>query len=160
MKPEPALPLYGGEVPAAEDLVERAAAMIGQGEVLVSPAGMAGAIAAVAEGRWRAPRLLAGDPKVAGDPLPAPLAEQLRDLTRYVVTAGTGAALRQVAGDVHGKSGTAEYGSGDPPPTHAWFVAYRDDLALAVLVEDGSSGAAVAAPIAARFLAALGSEQY
>ena len=160
MKPEPALPLYGGEVPAAEDLVERAASMIGQGEVLVSPAGMAGAIAAVAEGRWRAPRLLAGDPKVAGDPLPAPLAEQLRDLTRYVVTAGTGVALRQVAGDVHGKSGTAEYGSGDPPPTHAWFVAYRDDLALAVLVEDGSSGGAVAAPIAARFLAALGSEQY
>ena len=36
-----------------------------------------------------------------------------------------------VPGEVHGKSGTAEYGSGDSPPTHAWFLAYRDDLALA-----------------------------
>jgi cell division protein FtsI/penicillin-binding protein 2 len=55
---------------------------------------------------------------------------------------------------VIGKSGTAEFGGGDPPPTHAWFVAARGDLALAVLVERGSSGGAVAAPIAARFLRA------
>ena len=54
-----------------------------------------------------------------------------------------------------GKSGTAEYGGGDPPPTHAWFIAARDDLAVAVLVEDGRSGGTVAAPIAARFLSAL-----
>ena len=54
-----------------------------------------------------------------------------------------------------GKSGTAEYGGGDPPPTHAWFIAARDDLAVAVLVENGRSGGTVAAPIAARFLSAL-----
>lgn len=155
MKPEPALPLYGGQAPPAGDLVERAAAMIGQGEVLASPAGMAGVIAAVADGRWRTPRLLAGDPRVAGDPIPAAVAEQLHDLTRYVVTAGTGTALSAIPGDVHGKSGTSEYGSGDPPPTHAWFVAYREDLAVAVLVEDGASGGEVAAPIAARFFGSL-----
>lgn len=154
-KPHPALPVYGGQVPSAEDLVDRAAAMIGQGKVLASPAGMAGAMAAVAEGRWRVPRLVAGDPRASGEEIPASVIDQLRHLTRYVVTAGTGSALREVAGEVHGKSGTAEYGSGDPPPTHAWFVAYRDDLALAVLVEDGAAGGTVAAPIAARFFQAI-----
>ena len=80
----------------------------------------------------------------------------LRDLTRSVVTDGTGTALASLPGDVHGKSGTAEYGGGDPPPTHAWFIAYRDDVAIAVLVENGRSGGSVAAPIAARFFEALG----
>jgi hypothetical protein len=44
---------------------------------------------------------------------------------------------------------------GDPPRTHAWFIALRDDLAVAVLVERGSSGGSVAGPIAARFFTAL-----
>jgi cell division protein FtsI/penicillin-binding protein 2 len=74
---------------------------------------------------------------------------------RAVVTSGTGEALAGVPGEVRGKSGTAEYGSGDPPPTHAWFVAQRDDVALAVLVEGGRSGGAVAAPLARAFFAAL-----
>src|SRR5690606_12519600 len=100
-------------------------------------------------------RLIAGDPRVAGELIPESVVEPLREMTRYVITAGTGTALTAVPGDVHGKSGTAEYGSGDPPPTHAWFVAYRDDLALAVLVEDGEAGGTVAAPIAARFFTAL-----
>jgi cell division protein FtsI/penicillin-binding protein 2 len=55
---------------------------------------------------------------------------------------------------VAGKTGTAEFGGGDPPPTHAWFIAYRGDVAIAVLVEKGASGGAVAAPLAARFLRA------
>jgi cell division protein FtsI/penicillin-binding protein 2 len=52
---------------------------------------------------------------------------------------------------VAGKTGTAEFGTGDPPPTHAWFVGFRGDLAVAVLVEGGGVGGQVAAPIAARF---------
>ena len=74
---------------------------------------------------------------------------------RSVVTTGTGTALATVAGEVAGKSGTAEYGGGDPPPTHAWFIAYREDVALAVLVEGGESGGQVAAPLAAKFFTAL-----
>jgi cell division protein FtsI/penicillin-binding protein 2 len=115
---------------------------------------MAGVIATVADGRWRAPRLLAGDPERQGEPLAE--ADTLRSLTRSVVTEGTGTALAAIPGEVHGKSGTAEYGGGDPPPTHAWFVAYRDDVAIAVLVENGRSGGSVAAPIAARFFESLG----
>ena len=59
---------------------------------------------------------------------------------RSVVTSGTGTALAGVPGEPAGKSGTAEYGGGDPPPTHAWFIAFRGDLAVAVLVENGRSG--------------------
>ena len=50
---------------------------------------------------------------------------------------------------------TLSFGSGDPPPTHAWFIAARDDLAEAVLVEGGRSGGEVAAPVVQRFFAAL-----
>ena len=85
----------------------------------------------------------------------APLAESREFARALVGTEGTGTALAGIPGDVHGKSGTAEYGGGNPPPTHAWFIAYRDDVAVAVLVENGRSGGSVAAPIAARFFAAL-----
>jgi cell division protein FtsI/penicillin-binding protein 2 len=56
---------------------------------------------------------------------------------------------------VFGKSGTAEFGTEDPPQTHAWFTGFQGDLAFAVLVEGGSSGGGVAAPLAARFLTDL-----
>jgi cell division protein FtsI/penicillin-binding protein 2 len=145
------VPAYGGQVPDPRDLTATAAAMIGQDRILASPLGMAGVIATVADGSWRPPRLVADDPRVDGTPLDAEITEQLRDLTREVVTSGTGTALAVLAGEPHGKSGTAEYGSGDPPPTHAWFIAYRDDVAVAVLVEGGVAGGEVAAPIAADF---------
>jgi cell division protein FtsI/penicillin-binding protein 2 len=73
-----------------------------------------------------------------------------------VVTEGTGTALASVPGEPAGKSGTAEFGGGDPPPTHAWFIAFRGDVAVAVLVEKGRSGGSVAAPLAARFFERLG----
>jgi cell division protein FtsI/penicillin-binding protein 2 len=143
------------EVPPGEDLVERAAAMIGQARILASPLEMAGVAATVAAGRWHEPRLIRADKKHAGPRLDAGELDTLRALTRDVITSGTGTALASVPGDVHGKSGTAEYGSGDPPPTHAWFIAYRDNVAIAVLVENGRSGGTVAAPIAERFFSAL-----
>ena len=150
-----AVPAAGGQVPPGEDAVERAAAMIGQHEILASPLAMASVAATVAAGRWRAPRLLASDPREAGPPLPASERDTLRSLMRLVVTEGSGTALAGVDGEVRGKSGTAEFGGGDPPPTHAWFIAFRGDVAVAVLVEHGRSGGSVAAPLAARFFSAL-----
>jgi cell division protein FtsI/penicillin-binding protein 2 len=117
---------------------------------------MAGVAATVADGTWREPRLVADAPRRAHRPLDESERDVLRTLMRSVVTEGTGTALASVPGEVHGKSGTAEYGSGDPPPTHAWFIAYRGDVAIAVLVEDGRSGGSVAAPVAARFFEACG----
>ena len=154
-KLELALPAAGGKVPPGEDAVERAAAMIGQHEILASPLAMALVAATVADGRWRAPRLLAGDPRRPGPALGGSERDTLRSLMRLVVTEGSGTALAGVPGEVRGKSGTAEFGGGDPPPTHAWFIAFRDDLAVAVLVERGRSGGSVAAPLAARFFNAL-----
>ena len=150
-----AVPAAGGQVPPGADEVERAAAMIGQHEILASPLSMALVAATVAEGRWRAPRLLASDPRRAGPELAASERDTLRGLMRLVVTEGSGTALSGVAGDVRGKSGTAEFGGGDPPPTHAWFIAFRADVAVSVLVERGRSGGSVAAPLAARFFTAL-----
>ena len=152
-----ALPAERAEVPPGETAVERAAAMIGQHRIVASPLSMAGVAATVAAGRWHAPRLLADDPRRAGQPLPAAERETLAVLMRSVVTGGTGQALAGVPGEPAGKSGTAEFGGGDPPPTHAWFVAYRGDLAVAVLVENGRSGGAVAAPLVATFFQALDS---
>jgi cell division protein FtsI/penicillin-binding protein 2 len=154
-KLELAVPAAGGRVPPGEDAVERAAAMIGQHEILASPLGMALVAATVADGRWRAPRLVASDPHDAGPALPDSERGTLRSLMRLVVTEGSGTALAGIGGEVRGKSGTAEFGGGDPPPTHAWFIAFRGDVAIAVLVERGRSGGSVAAPLAARFFSAL-----
>ena len=81
----------------------------------------------------------------------AQVAATLRTLMRQVVTEGT-AADAGLPGKVGGKTGTAEFGTGDPLPTHAWFIGFRGDLAFAVVVEDGGVGGRDAAPVAARFL--------
>ncbi len=155
--PRLGLPLAApaASVPPGRGAVERAAAMIGQHEILASPLSMAGVAATVAVGRWRPPRLLPRELGASARPLPEDERETLATLMRSVVTSGTGTALAAVPGEPAGKSGTAEFGSGDPPPTHAWFIAYREDVAVAVLVENGVAGGEVAAPIAAAFFGAL-----
>jgi cell division protein FtsI/penicillin-binding protein 2 len=147
------VPVADGKVPEGDSKTARAAMMIGQDKIVASPLIMAGVAGAVAEGRWRSPRILADDPKQTGPRIAQ--APTLRELMRSVVTGGTGTALAGLPGFVAGKSGTAEFGGGDPPPTHAWFIAFRDDIAVAVLVENGRAGGEVAAPIAARFFSAL-----
>jgi cell division protein FtsI/penicillin-binding protein 2 len=78
----------------------------------------------------------------------------LKELMRAVVTEGSGQAAADVPG-LAGKTGTAEFGSGTPLPTHAWFIGFRNGVGFAILVEGGGVGGRVAAPIAARFAAAL-----
>ena len=150
------LPAATASVPPARNRVGQAAMMIGQDRILVTPLTMAGVAATVADGRWRAPRLVESDRSRAGQPLSPALQTTLQGLMRQVVVAGTGTALAGVPGEPAGKSGTAEYGSGNPPPTHAWFIAYRGDVAIAVLVEGGRAGGEVAAPIAASVLHGAG----
>jgi cell division protein FtsI/penicillin-binding protein 2 len=158
-KPDLPLAAATSKVPEASDPVARAAMMIGQDRIVASPLAMAGVAATVADGRWRSPRIVSTDLPRSGPALDDGERAVLRELMRSVVTSGTGTALAAVPGEVAGKTGTAEYGSGDPPPTHAWFIAFRGDLAIAVLVENGRSGGSVAAPIAARFFQALGTTQ-
>ena len=87
--------------------------------------------------------------------LPQGTAETLFGLMRRVVTEGSGQEAAITGVEIAGKTGTAEFGSGDPPPTHAWFIAIRGDNAVAVLVEGGGVGGRVAAPIAGAILAGL-----
>jgi cell division protein FtsI/penicillin-binding protein 2 len=152
-------PVFGGSVPLTDSEAEHASNMIGQGKVTASPLAVALASASVAAGRSLEPRLIVdpeGSDPQTGDPIPG--AATVRDLMRAVVTEGTGTALADVpGGEVFGKTGTAEYGTDDPPATHAWFTGFQGDLAFAVLVEDGSSGGTVAAPLAARLLTELAS---
>lgn len=156
------VPNFPGSVPAPRDSVELAAEAFGQGRILVSPLALADAAAAVARGRWRAPRLLlkpAPAPSASGSPLPAGLLATLRTLLRAVVTTGTGTALAAQPGPpVYGKTGTAETGAKNPPRTDAWFIGYQGDVAFAALVANTNNGfgGTIAAPIAARFLTRLG----
>ena len=161
----PGLPAAGGRFPTPVDAAEHAAAAIGQGKVTASPLSLATIAAAVDFGTWHAPRLV-GAPPGASDttttttPAPAPLdpavVQTLRQLMAEVVSSGTGTPAQVPGGaPVAGKTGTAEFGPGNPPATHAWFIGFRGDLAFAVLVEGGGVGGRVAAPVVARFLAAV-----
>jgi cell division protein FtsI/penicillin-binding protein 2 len=66
-----------------------------------------------------------------------------------VVTSGTAAGVGFPPG-VFGKTGTAQFGNGTQ--AHGWFIGYRGDLAFAVLVEGGGTGADSAGPVANAFL--------
>jgi len=149
------LPTAGGKFPAPADTAERASQAIGQGRVLASPLHMATVAAAVASGSWRAPRLLADNPAGAVSNLDAGVAATLKDLTAEVVRTGTGTGAAVAGQAIAGKTGTAEYDGTDPNKTHAWFIGYRGTLAVAVLVEGGGVGGRVAAPVAAKFFAAV-----
>lgn len=144
---------FSGSVPTPGSAVERAATAFGQGQVLVSPLSMAVMAATVADGVYRPPTLVVDVGIEGGQALDPVVIGSLQQMMAAVVDYGTGQALRGVpGGPVHGKTGTAEFGSGDSPPTHAWFVGYQGDVAFAVVVDGGGFGGSVAAPMAADFL--------
>ncbi|WP_214102815.1 penicillin-binding transpeptidase domain-containing protein [Acrocarpospora catenulata] len=149
------VPATTASMPRATSDAELAAESFGQAKITTSPLIMATVAAAVADGTWRPPTLVPGlKQKATEQPLPDGVADQLRTMMRAVVTKGTAKAAGLPSG-THGKTGTAEFGTGDVLESHAWFHGFRGDLAFAVVVEGGGGGGKVAAPIAARFLNAL-----
>ena len=145
-------------VPSDDDPVVHAAQMIGQGKVVASPLAVAVMAASVADGNTVSPLLVLPDQRtdVHEQVLDTDSAKAMRKLMRRTVTEGTASALKDVPGEpVHGKTGTAEYGDESPPRTHSWFTGYQDDVAVAVLVEDGGFGAEAAVPVAKKFFTAL-----
>ncbi|MGO4191045.1 penicillin-binding transpeptidase domain-containing protein [Arthrobacter sp. YAF17] len=93
----------------------------------------------------------------SGTPVTAAEAAALADMMRAVVTSGHTGFLASVPGaPVAAKTGTAEFGSDNPPKTHAWIVAVHGDLAVAVFVEEGGLGATVSGPLLKEFLTAAG----
>jgi cell division protein FtsI/penicillin-binding protein 2 len=153
------LAAFGGKVPTPTSTSDAAATAIGQSQVLVSPLAMATVAASVDSGSLRLPRLVSGsgDDTVPPQPIDPNVAADLRTMMQAVVTSSIGtAAGAGLPSGTFGKTGTAEFGSSNPPQTDAWFIGYNGDLAFAVLVVGGGVGGAVAAPIATKFLNAVG----
>jgi cell division protein FtsI/penicillin-binding protein 2 len=174
-------PAFSGNVPTGETGVNLAADSFGQGQVTVSPLAMAVAAASIAHGGTVTPHLVlspnptgttggtasaatSGSPSASASPMTASPVEPaqaatIASLMREVVTSGTGTVLAGLpGGPVAAKTGTAEYGTDNPPKTHAWMVGYQGGIAFAAFVHDGATGAGTAGPIVESFLRALAAD--
>ncbi|MBR2215310.1 MAG: cell division protein FtsI [Selenomonadaceae bacterium] len=142
---------------------------IGQSTLLVTPLRMALLMAAFTNGgAVMRPYLIdkitsAGGmilretkPEVWYEATEAKRAATINDWLEDVVTSGTGGEAYVKGVRVTGKTGTAENGSGED---HAWFIGSAEldsrRIALAIIVENGGSGGAVAAPIARQIIQSL-----
>jgi cell division protein FtsI/penicillin-binding protein 2 len=144
-----------GSAPAPGTANEAAEDSIGQGKIQASPFAMAMVAATVAHGSLPRPVLVQGEPATADRTVPAPdpeLLDSLRQMMRSVVTYGSARSLADL-GEVHGKTGTAQFGDGTQ--AHGWFIGYRGDLAFAVFVEAGESSHGSAVPVAETLLEQL-----
>ncbi len=138
--------------PKATSGAELAAESFGQARITASPLTMASVAAAIADGTWRPPTLVPSIKQKADErELPGRVKSGLHTMMSAVVTKGTARSAGLPAG-THGKTGTAEYGTGEKLESHAWFMGFKGDVAFAVVVEGGGGGGAVAAPVAATFL--------
>lgn len=152
-------PAYFGEVPDAGTKTQVAADLIGQGQVTASPMAMATVLASIIAAKTVVPKLLPDHEVITQDddvtPVSGADANDLFTMLRAVVTQGSGGLLKDLPGPpVLAKTGTAQYGTKEPYPTHAWMVASQGDLAVAVFVGTGESGSRTAGPIMKQFLAA------
>ncbi|MCL6644682.1 MAG: hypothetical protein K6U88_06845 [Dehalococcoidia bacterium] len=150
---------------------------IGQGFVLVTPIQMWNVVSAVANGGTlyqprivrdilddRGNLLVPFTPRVIGHVgVDNANLEHVRLGMREAVLSGTARAANQPGLSLAAKTGTAEYGERDPTTcqyanSHAWFIGFapaeQPRLAVAVILENGGSGGAVAAPVAGRLFAA------
>lgn len=143
---------------------------IGQGFLLATPLQMANVVAAVANGgTLYRPQLIYQVIDPDGKPVKGYTKEAIgripvtpknldlvREGMRNAVTRGTAIAVNFPGLTVAGKTGTAEFGQPDAKgehASHAWFLSFapfdNPQVAVAVFVEGGGNGAAVAVPIAA-----------
>jgi penicillin-binding protein 2 len=144
---------------------------IGQGEILATPLQVAASFGAIGNGGelWT-PHLFLRMETPEGRILrevrrrvhSVEIADETLDTIREALAGvveherGTGRAARVASVRVGGKTGTAQNPHGDD---HAWFAAIAPvsdaRVALAVIVENGGHGGAVAAPIAGKILSAF-----
>jgi len=168
-EPALALPAEKSRLPQFNKLAdgELAQTAIGQGELLVTPLSMALMTAALAnQGVIMKPLLVTAvtdtqgqtiktfKPEVWLNPVDPQTANTVRALMEEVVAWGTGTAAKVRGIRIAGKTGTAENPHG---PAHAWFIGFapveKPRLVVVVIVENGGSGGAVAAPVARQIFA-------
>ncbi|MEV5317172.1 penicillin-binding transpeptidase domain-containing protein [Streptomyces sp. NPDC052687] len=151
------VPSFDGSVPASGG-PDRAAGLIGQGQVQMSPLNMASVIATAKTGTFRqpviVPQSLDGRELATARGLPPGTAEQLRAMMNRTATSGTAAeVMAGVPGGIGAKTGSAEV---DGAKANSWFTGYRDDVAAAAMVQQGGRGGDAAGPIVASVLRAGG----
>lgn len=149
------LPAFSGSLPASSSLAGLAANTIGEGDVRVSPLGMAMVAAHVDAGTWHPPSVtssLAQTQAAAKITFPASRIQQLRTLMRAAVHSGTATQADLAGAPVYGQAGVA------PVSRNLWanwFVGYRGNVAFAVL-QLSRSPLTSAVPTGAQFLNLLG----
>lgn len=149
------LALTGGSFTEPSSDVEQVAAAIGDANVASSPLHLATVAAAVADGTWRTPWLVAdGDPAGDGEPLPSATATGLRRLWRLAASTGAARDIGATGGDVLGVVGRGRAAGGGH---NGWALGVREDLAFAVIVEQSEQGGLEAGRLAVRFLNELAS---
>lgn len=126
--------------------IDLAASKIGQGQVTMSPLGMAAVAASVASGKTTIPWLVEGHQATStAAPLSAEEAAQLQQLMTATVQSGTGKSLKGLM--TGAKTGTAQWGEAGALQTSAWMIAYNENYAVSSFVEVGDSGGTTAAPL-------------
>ncbi|MFD4789443.1 penicillin-binding transpeptidase domain-containing protein [Streptomyces sp. NPDC058459] len=152
------VPSFDGRVPAA-DGPDRAAGLIGQGQVQLSPLNMASVTATAKTGTFRQPVIvplsLDGRQGATARGLAPGTSRQLRAMMNRTARSGTAAGVMAgLSGDVGAKTGSAEVDG--QSRSNSWFTGYRDDIAAAAMTEDGGHGIDAAGPIVARVLRSAG----
>ncbi|MEU6148101.1 penicillin-binding transpeptidase domain-containing protein [Streptomyces sp. NPDC047081] len=124
-------------IPADVQGGDQAAQFIGQGQVTATPLFMASVAATVRGVGFKQPIILPGQHQdTAPRTISARTADYLQSMMRTVATSGTAAPRLGGLSGVGAKTGTAEEGD----HTNGWLTAYNSSIAVAALVEGGSSG--------------------
>ncbi|MEU6476050.1 penicillin-binding transpeptidase domain-containing protein [Streptomyces sp. NPDC047017] len=152
------IPSFDGSVPAVSG-PDKAANLIGQGQVQLSPLNMASVTATATTGRFRQPFLVSPDlddrELATAQGLSAGTVAQLRQLMHRTATTGTAAAaMSGLSGSIGAKTGSAEVDG--QARSNSWFTGYRDDVTAAAMTQEGGHGGDAAGPIVAAVLRAAG----
>ncbi|WP_339155352.1 penicillin-binding transpeptidase domain-containing protein [Actinomadura luteofluorescens] len=142
------VPAFTGSVPAPANDGDKAAAMVGEGAVQVSPLAMAMVAAAAYSGTWRPPYVLKDPSTTAQAPpaqsLPPESISNLKKVLSRTASRGNAKGAR-VSGDVVGVAALTTYNEGGRPKTVSWFVGSSGDRAFAIAVEGVINTPALAA---------------
>ncbi|KUM94335.1 penicillin-binding protein [Streptomyces cellostaticus] len=152
------VPSFDGRVPVAGG-PDTAAALIGQGQVQMSPLNMASVTATAMTGAFRQPVIVPlsldhREPARARG-LAQSTVRQLRAMMNRTARSGTAAQVMSgLGGDIGAKTGSAEVDG--HAKSDSWFAGYRDDVAAAALSQGGGHGIDAAGPIVATVLRSAG----